>query len=481
MLKTVLTILIFCAASLLTFSQTNWQHGRLNVTDDGHFLEYEDGTPFFWLGDTGWELFHRLKKEEIEKYLENRKKKGFNVIQAVILAEFDGLRKPNQYGEVPLHNLNPEQPNEKYFELVDWTVKKALKKNIFMGLLPTWGDKVTKLWGEGPVVFNENNAYRYGVWLGKRYMNYPNIIWILGGDRPAKNDSTDWRPVWRAMAKGIKEGTGNKAIFTYHISGGERSTSYDLHKEDWLAINMMQSGHGGGHDVPVWKWIERDRNLQPAKPTLDSEPNYEDHPVNPWPKWDTANGYFRDYDVRKQAYRSVFAGGCGVTYGHHSVWQFWSTREEKVNHADRYWTEAIDRPGAYHVGYLKKLIESRSVTGRIPDQSLITTGQGEKGEYATAFRDAQNRYCMVYLPVGKTITVNTSFFNSEKLLVWWFEPKTGKAVSFYIMDKKDNMMLEAPDRGTEKDWVLVLDDPKYKFGKPGQTPKANGLNFAKAN
>ena len=122
-------------------TQSTWKHGRLKVTADGHYLEYEDGTPFFWLGDTGWELFHRLKKEEISSYLENRRKKGFNVIQAVILAEFNGLKRPNQYGEVPLIDLDPAKPNEKYFELIDYTVQLALQKNIFMGLLPTWGIK----------------------------------------------------------------------------------------------------------------------------------------------------------------------------------------------------------------------------------------------------------------------------------------------------------------------------------------------------
>ena len=88
-----------------------------------------------------------------------------------------------------------------------------------MGLLPTWGDKVTKIWGEGPVIFNETNAYIYGKWLGDRYKNYPNIIWILGGDRPPITDSVDYRPIWRAMAKGITEGSGSKAIFTYHTCG----------------------------------------------------------------------------------------------------------------------------------------------------------------------------------------------------------------------------------------------------------------------
>ncbi|MDQ3845478.1 MAG: glycoside hydrolase family 140 protein, partial [Bacteroidota bacterium] len=334
--------------------------------------------------------------------------------------------------------------------------------------LPTWGDKVTKGWGEGPVVFDSVNAYQYGLWLSKRYNNRPNIIWILGGDRPPIRDSNDWRPVWRSMARGIEEGTNNKALISYHTWGGIRSTSQHIHNEPWLDVNMMQSGHGGGHDVPVWNWITRDRELLPTKPTLDAEPNYEDHPVNPWPKWDPANGYFRDYDVRKQTYRSVFAGAAGVTYGHHSVWQFWSPREEKINHADRYWTEAIDRPGAYQVGYLRYLIESRPYITRIPDQSLIAGGQGEKGDYITAFRDSANSYAMVYLPRGKNIPVNTSFIKNSKIMIWWFNPRSGEARKIGIKDKIPVMSFTPPSLGLENDWVLILDDPEFNYDPPGK-------------
>jgi hypothetical protein len=100
-----------------------------------------------------------------------------------------------------------------------------LLKDLYIGLLPTWGDKVTLLWGTGPVIFNSENAYKYGLWMGLRYAKYSNIIWILGGDRPPVNDSSDWRPIWRSMAKGILEGTKNKALITYHPWGGDMSTS----------------------------------------------------------------------------------------------------------------------------------------------------------------------------------------------------------------------------------------------------------------
>ncbi len=452
--------LLICLIGNLS-AQSLFNHGRLQATKDGHYLQFQDGTPFFWLGDTGWELFHRLNLHEIKQYLDNRSAKGFTVIQAVALAEFDGLRKPNQYGELPLKNLDPKKPNEKYFKVIDSTIHMARQRNLFVGLLPTWGDKVTKLWGDGPVIFDSLNAYSYGKWIGNRYKNEPNIIWILGGDRPAVLESDNWKPIWRAMAKGIIEGTNHQCIITYHPSGGSNSTSQWIHNENWLGINMFQSGHGGGHDVACWELTKRDFNYTPTKPTLDAEPNYEDHPVNPWPKWNVDNGYYRDYDVRKQCYRSVFAGACGVTYGNHAVWQFMNAKEEAINYPDRGWINAMDRPGATQVGYLRKLIESRPMLNRVPDNSIVLKGQADKAEHIEAFRSADNSYAMIYIPVGKSITIATSFFQKQ-INAWWFNPKDAKVKKIGTLENKGSMEFETPTLGLGNDWVLIIDAASNK-------------------
>jgi Protein of unknown function (DUF4038)/Putative collagen-binding domain of a collagenase len=465
-MKKLIFYIFLLAITYQSPAQSIFKHGNLQKTKNGHYLQYADGTPFFWLGDTAWELFHRLNLSEIRQYLDNRSAKGFNIIQAVAIAEFDGLTRPNQYGEVPLKNLDPSTPNPKYFMVLDSTIHMARKRNMYIGLLPTWGDKVTKLWGTGPVVFDSLNAYTYGKWIGNRYKNEPNIIWILGGDRPAVSDTIDWRPIWRAMAKGILEANQHKQLIGYHPSGGPNSTSQWIHNESWLDINMFQSGHGGGHDVACWELAKRDFNLTPTKPTLDAEPNYEDHPVNPWPKWDVDKGYYRDYDVRKQCYRSVFAGACGVTYGHHAVWQFMSDKEEVVNYPDRGWLNAINRPGAFQVGYLRKLIESRPMLDRQPDNSLIVQGQGDKAEHMEAFRAADNSYAMIYMPVGKAITLATSNLGKQ-IVAWWFNPKDGGVRKIGNFDNKNTIDLTSPTVGNGNDWVLVLDDASKGYLKPG--------------
>ena len=129
---------------------------KLEVSPNHRFLRYADGRPFFYLADTAWELFHRCTREEARTYLETRAAQGFTVIQAVMLAEFDGLREPNAYGRLPLRDENPATPDDSeggYWDHVDGIVRTANELGLVVGALPTWGDKWNRAWGKGPEAF----------------------------------------------------------------------------------------------------------------------------------------------------------------------------------------------------------------------------------------------------------------------------------------------------------------------------------------
>ncbi len=223
-----------------TSKSVDFNHGKIKVADNNRYLVHEDGTPFLWLGDTAWELFHRLNREEAEEYLTARARQGFTIIQAVVLAENDGLRTPNAYGETPFIDLDPGKPNEKYFAHVDYIVKKANKLGLVIGMLPTWGDKVySEHPCAGPVIFNSTNAEQYGYFLGQRYKDCQ-IIWILGGDRDPANDEVI--TIWWAMAKGLNDGDQGTHLCSYHPRGASVSSTW-FHNEEWLDINMYQSSH----------------------------------------------------------------------------------------------------------------------------------------------------------------------------------------------------------------------------------------------
>jgi hypothetical protein len=458
------------------------------VNADGHYLQTSDGRPFFWLGDTAWQLIDVCTREECAYYLQARAEQGFNVIQTTVLSEFDGLNLPDALGNRPFRENDPRQPNERYFDHVLEIVDLAAANHLYVALLPAWGDKLTAPWGAGPRIFTNDNlpvARAYGRYLGEKLKNRTNVVWMLGGDRPANLAGSiageypqapavaagfaadyDWTPIWREIAYGLGDGLGRKPVCLYHPSGGPFSTSVFLRDAPWLSINGIQSGHNGGHDVPIWALIARDAAVTPPKPTLDLEPNYEDHPFNPWPRWDPATGYFDDYDVRKQTYRSVFAGGCGVTYGHHSVWQFASSRREAINHAKMGWTEALYRPGARQMRFLRELVESRPFFDRLRDPSLIAGSSGERGLHMEATRDRAGTFAFIYFPVNdQEVTINLAALSGRTLKAWWFDPRTGIGNLVGLIGGGSAKAFRSPPNGP--DWVLVLDDSRSDVPPPG--------------
>ncbi|MEZ4613048.1 MAG: DUF4038 domain-containing protein [Caldilineaceae bacterium] len=124
--------------------------------------------------------FHRLTHDEASDYFADRQAKRFNVIQAVALAEEDGLNTPNRSGERPLIDNDPATPNDAYFDFVDALIRDAAAHDLYVGFLPTWGDKVTPM-GGGAGRLYAGNAGGLRALLGRRFGAHTNVIWIRAG------------------------------------------------------------------------------------------------------------------------------------------------------------------------------------------------------------------------------------------------------------------------------------------------------------
>ena len=470
MKKLNLSIILIACLFLSSFAQ------KLQVSESKRYLETTDGKPFLWIGDTAWELFHRLNREEAVEYLKNRKAKGINVIQAVVLAERDGLRTPNPYGAVPFKDFDPTLPNEAYFEHVDFIVNEAEKLGLFIGMLPTWGDKIySEHPGAGPIVFNKENAKVYGEFLGKRYKEKP-IVWILGGDRNVANNEV--LEIWRSMAAGLKKGDNGNHLITYHPRGAS-SSSQMLHNESWLDFNMYQSGHDK-HFNNVYFYAERDYQLKPLKPTLDGEPAYEDIALKFWEHIDFSkgekervpkgvldsdgliqdkshfkNGFFDDYDVRVHAYWNFLAGACGYTYGNNAIWQMFKKGEGSAIPALFDWRESMDRPGAFDLQHVRTLLEDKFYK-IVPDPSVIAGKAGEGENRIAAASATDGSFILVYLAKGQTVQVDLKKMDG-KVKARWFEPGEGKYIKTGNYKMKEIVTFTPPDSGMGRDWILVLE------------------------
>jgi hypothetical protein len=337
---------------------------------------------------------------------------------------------------------------------VDAVISKAAALGLYIALLPTWGDKVNKAsWGIGPEIFNKDNAYVYGKYLGQRYARQWNIIWILGGDRNPRGAGDV--AVWEAMAAGITAGVGNKdsVLISFHPQPHDPGgSSAWFNHAGWLDFNMNQSGHCP--ERPVYEIISHGYKLYPVRPVIDGESLYEDHPI-----CFNANeyGFSTADEVRKDLYRELFAGAFGVTYGCNDVWQMYGPGKDPVGRAGAFWYDALHLTGAEQMRYIKKLMLSRPFLTRVPDQSLILEKQEKDDTYIMGMRDQDGSYAFIYTPGGKGFAVNTLPLRGKFLKVSWYDPENGFFSRKKRMRKKNIMHFDPPRRLRGKDCVLVLD------------------------
>jgi Protein of unknown function (DUF4038)/Putative collagen-binding domain of a collagenase len=454
----ILTVLPWAAA--LPAQSSKPAAMALEVAPNRRYLQYSDGRPFFYLGDTAWELFHRLTREEADRYLEDRARKGFTVIQAVALAELDGLTVPNAYGALPLVGGDPARPNDAYFAHVDYIVGRTESLGMVTGLLPTWG----KYWKAGEQrIFTLENARAYGRFLGRRYRDRA-VIWILGGDQNVA--TPDERAIVDAMAAGLEEGDGGRHLMTFHPRGPGQS-SRQLHDAPWLDFHMTQSSHASrDHDPGLY--AEHDLALTPLRPTLDGEPRYEHIPVGFYNRDYSRLDRFDDDDARQAAWWSVMAGACGHTYGNNNVWQMWQPGRAPVISASVPWQRALDHAGAAQMGHLRRLFESRPFTTLRPDARLVVEGPRTGGGKVRALRAEDGAFAFVYSPRGETFTVDRGLIRGPRIKETWYDPRYGVAYEFHTTDTDGFQSYTPPTSGRGRDWVLVLEDASAGFPLPGE-------------
>ena len=418
----------------------------------GRFLAWEDETPFFYLGDTAWELFHRLSKEEIALYLKTRAAQGYTVIQAVALAEFEGVTVPNAYGRLPLCFTDaipdPTRPDTEgeysYWDHVDYAIALAAELGLFVALLPTWGDKYNLLWGKGPVIFNEENAYLYGQWIARRYKDQWNILWMLGGDRPLQEEVH--HRIIDQMARGIRE-IDKDHLITFHPPGNTDSTDF-VGDREYIDFHTSQTGHNVSKCYASPEVMQKMAAASP-KPYMDSEPRYEDHPAC----FNANLGYYWNADdLRQNAYWSLLSGVCGHTYGNHCVWSF---NREAAAYFPFSWQEVLTHPGAVQMGYMKKLRLSRDYFSLVPTPELVA-GQGfGMGQMAAAKGE---NYAYIYAPLGIPFTIELGIFPEAKVLKgYWFDPRTGEETLFGILPRSAPFTFAPPTQGKGQDWLLILE------------------------
>lgn len=456
-------LILFIATALLAYSPRPQTAAlpALQVSANGRYFMESDGKPFFWLGDTGWLLFTRLNREETRRYLDDRRSKGFNVIQVMVLHNVNAV---NAYGVPALVDRNVATPKTTegnspevagqydYWDHVDFVIDEAAARGIRLALVPVWGSNVK----EGKV--SEAQAAAYAAFLAHRYKSKSNIIWMNGGDIRGGDNLAVWNTIGRTLHE-IDPGH----LVSFHPRGRMSSSAW-FHDQPWLSFNSVQSGHrryeqdtskGDLHyGEDNWRYIMADYKRVPVKPVLDAEPSYENIPQGlhdfTQPRW-------KDSDERRYGYWSVFAGGAGYTYGDNSVMQMLRPSDtDRAYGAKAFWYDAINDPGAAQMQYLKKLLLSRPYFERVPDQQLIAGDAGSRYDYLAATRG--KNYAFVYTYNGRNIKLVMGRITGVKVKASWYDPRNGHTIAAGEYPNKGIIEFNPPgEPANGNDWVLILD------------------------
>lgn len=433
-----------------------WEQGKLKVMDNGRYFSC-GGTPFFWLGDTAWLLFHRLSEEETWNYLKNRRELGYNIILADFVHSPD---QKNLAGNTALIEGDFLRINREggFWEHVDRVIRMAEKLGLYMGILPVWGSKII---GGGSL--SEKNLDAYLDFILNRYHGAPNIVWIAGGDVRGDVNPELFGRMGRRMKLDCPE-----RLVGYHPFG-RTSSSLWFHQEEWLDFNLFQSGHRrydqtalgawddnapaeGNFGEDCWRYVVRDCRRRPAKPVLDGEPSYE---------WvvqglhDKNQPYWKSADVRRYAYWNVFAGAAGHTYGHNSIMQFYGNQVEDGAFGARYpWTDAIHHPGGAQMIHLKGLMESVDFTHGRPAGEYLLEPNGSRYDYISVF--AGEDYLFAYSFTGRKISLSLERYQGKRLGAYWMDPVTGLLTFICDVTGKMQAQFLPPEREDGPDAVLAL-------------------------
>jgi hypothetical protein len=409
----------------------------VKVGPDHRHLVDQSGTPLLVQGDAPWSLIAGLTREEAEQYLDKRRQQGFNSI-IVNLIEHKFRGPVNRFGEGPFTTPGDfSTPNEKYFEHADWVIRKAAEKGfqvllapIYLGYIGTDEGWVEEALKNGPA-----KSRTWGRYVGKRYRDFDNIIWLIGGDRNPETAREDVD----AIVDGIKE-FDQRHIFAAHCHP-ENSGIDQYRKEGWLDLNTTYT-----YNI-VHGMLSNDYNRVPAMPFVLIESTYEgEHNASA-------------VQVRRQAYWAVLCGGTGQFMGNRPIWLF-----------DPGWQAALDSVGAQDMTRWKELFTSRPWYLLAPDQKheVVVDGLGEfRGlDYLAAARTEDGALVIAYMPTARAITVDMTKIAGKSAKAWWFNPRTGKSTAAGEFPTNGKKQFTPPGDG---DWVIVLDDASRKTAAPGHS------------
>jgi hypothetical protein len=438
------------AAAAEISAEPNFPTYPLKASPNNRYLVDQDNVPFMIVGDSPQSLLGRLSISDAAHYMANRQWHGINSLWVNILCNdatacnadgttFDGTSPFTIPRDI-------STPNPTYFERADEMLKIAAAHGMTIMLnvaeAAGWLDTFK---ANGP-----DKAADFGRYVGSRYKDVPNIIWMYGNDFQTWTDPGH-DAVILAVAQGIKSVDPNH-IHTTELNYPSSGSLDDARWAPFLGLD------GAYTYYPTYSQVLKEYNRPNFRPVFMVEANYEfEHNAN------TDGG--SPGNLRRQEYWTMLSGATGQLYGNKYTWRLptgWFSS----------WRSHLDTTGVVQLGYMKKLFALRKWYELVPDQThtVVTDGYGTPARfgtgsvatdtYATAARTPDGALMMIYVPTIRPLTVDMSKL-SGPATAHWYDPTTGEYIAVggspFANIATRQFTPPGNNHDGDADWVLVLE------------------------
>ena len=411
----------------------------LTVQPGKRYLVDTVGKPFLMHGDTAWSLIAQLTREDAQKYLEDRRARGFNTILVNLIEHRFSTQAPASiYGQPPFLEAGDfATPNEAYFAHADWVLRLAAEKGFLVLLAPSYlGYRGgADGWYRTMVANGPSKLRAYGQYLGRRYSEFTNILWVHAGDyNPPQKD------VVRAVAAGIRE-FDSRALHTAHCAPETAALEY-WQGEPWLQINNVYTYK------PVYSYALQQYSRPGLMPFFLLESAYEnEHGAS-------------ELRIRAQAYHALLSGAAGQIYGNNPIWHF---DGPGLYPAPTSWQQALSSRGAQSMTHLHSLFATLPWWRLVPDDNgaLVTGGAGSGQDRVVAAYTEASSLAILYVPSIRNVRLDLQQMSGPKVAARWYDPANGRFVDvpgspFAAAGPHIFRPKGANSAGLE-DWVLLLE------------------------
>ena len=426
----------------------------LKVSPDKRKLVGANGSPYFWQADTAWNLPGRLSDSDATLYFDARKEQGFNTIFVSLIDLTRGsVDNAQTYNGTKLFNGGDMgTPNPAFFDRMDVLIGMARDRGMQLAIWPAWMHWATK---EGS--YNASNMTAYGNWLGNRYKNTPNIMWVMGGDwGNGPEGMCPHQSEVKALANALKATDPNHLI-TYH-SGSAMSSSDCYHNESWLDFNGTYWDFNFNNMGSAYTLTHEDYRKTPTKPTVMLEMGYEGPSPN-----DAPSDQMYSIDARMQSAYQALGGAMGFSYGANSTFRM---NNAATGDNTQTWQKTLEIPGAKYQQYMgdvfrKRLAKWATMTPDL-DRSVMTAGHGTYGghNYALASRSADGSLVIAYTSNTRNLTVDMGKLSGSTTARWF--DHTGneyKTITGSPFPNTGSRQFSTPgnNKAGQSDWFLILE------------------------